>query len=69
MWAVVDRIVGPRAILELEDGDVIELSSKYLPQGAVAGSVVNISLGLDPEKEEQLKKRWKTLRGEGTSSS
>ena len=68
MWAVVDRIVGPRAILELEDGDVIELSSKHLPQEAVAGSVVNISIGLDPEKEKQLKERWETLRGEGTGA-
>jgi hypothetical protein len=68
MWAVVDRIVASRAVLELEDGEVIEIASKHLPQGAVAGSVVNISIGLDPDKEEELRKLWAALRGKGASS-
>jgi hypothetical protein len=68
MWAVVDRIVGPRAVLELEDGDTIEIASKHLPHGAAPGSVVNIAIGLDAEKETELRKRWEQLRGGGQDS-
>jgi hypothetical protein len=65
MVAVVDRIVEPRAVLELEDGEVIEMASSYLPHGAMAGSVVRITIALDPEKEEELRKRWQELRAKG----
>jgi hypothetical protein len=68
MWAVVDRIVGPRAVLELEDGDVIEMASHHLPNGACAGSVISITMALDPEKEHQLHRRWERLRDEGEIS-
>ena len=67
MWAVVDRIEGTRVVLELEDGDVIEIASKHLPPGAVAGSVVRITMNLDPDKEQELIKRWQELRGKAIS--
>ena len=64
MWAVVDRIEGQRAVLELEDGDIVELDKDHLPPGAGAGSVLRITLSLDREQEEKLSKRWEELRGQ-----
>lgn len=63
MWAVVDRIEGQRAVLVLEDGAVLEIDKEYLPAEATSGSVVRITISLDREKEEELKKRWEGLRG------
>jgi hypothetical protein len=62
MWAVVDRIVEPRAVLDLEDGEVIEVGSKYMPHGALAGSVIRISLSLDAGREKLLREKWERLR-------
>ena len=64
MWAVVDRIEGQRAILELEDGDIVEIDKKHLPPGTKAGSVLKITMRLDREQEEKLRKRWEKLRGQ-----
>jgi hypothetical protein len=68
MWAVVDRVVGPRAVLELEDGEIIEIASKFLPNGALAGSVIRITMVLDLEKQKELHRRWEQLRGIGEGS-
>ena len=64
MWAVVDRIEGQRVVLELEDGDIVEIDKDHLPPGTGAGSVLRITLSLDQEQEEKLKKRWEELRGQ-----
>ena len=64
MWAVVDRIEGQRAVLELEDGDIVEIDKDHLPPGTKAGSVLRITLSLDREQEENLRKRWEQLRGQ-----
>lgn len=64
MWAVVDRIEGQRAVLELEDGDIVEIDKDHLPPGAEAGSVLRITLTLDREQEGKLRKRWEELRGQ-----
>ena len=64
MWTVVDRIEGQRAILELEDGDIVEIDKKQLPPGAEPGSVLKITLSLDREQEEKLRKRWEELKGQ-----
>jgi len=47
MWAVIDRIDGQRFVLELEDGEIVELDKKHLPPGALASSVVRITMSLD----------------------
>lgn len=64
MWAVVDRIEGQRVVLELEDGDIVEIDKDHLPPGTEAGSVLRITLSLDREQEENLRKRWEKLRGQ-----
>lgn len=63
MWAVVDRIEEQRAILELEDGDIVEIDKNHLPPGTQAGSVLRITLRLDHEQEEKLRRKWGELRG------
>jgi len=68
MWAVVDRIVGPRAVLELEDGDVVEMASQHLPYGACAGAIISITMTLDPGKKRELHRRWERLRDEKNAS-
>ena len=55
MWAVVDRIEGQRAILELEDGDIVEIDKKHLPPGAEAGSVLRITLSFSSCSRSKLK--------------
>jgi hypothetical protein len=59
MWAAIDRLEGQRAVLELEDGHIVELYKKHLLVRAVAGSVIRITMSLDREQED--------LRGKGAT--
>jgi hypothetical protein len=57
MEAVIDRIEGKIAVLELEGETFIEIPVKFLPKGVKDGDVLKISIEVDYKaKEEKLKK-------------
>lgn len=53
MRMIVDRFEGELAIIELENGEFIDLPKKVLPNNANEGSVINIIC--DDEETQQLK--------------
>lgn len=53
MKMIIDRFEGDLAIIELENGEFIDLPKKILPNNANEGSVVNIVC--DDEETQQLK--------------
>lgn len=57
MEAVVDRIEGKIAVLEIEGETFIELPVKFLPKGVKDGDVLKIYIEIDTEaKKERIKK-------------
>ncbi|MCL4552569.1 MAG: DUF3006 domain-containing protein [Candidatus Marsarchaeota archaeon] len=54
VWAVVDRIGGETAVLLVGDDEVpVSFPKKYLPKGVREGSVLHLSLKVDPQAEEK----------------
>lgn len=53
MKMIIDRFEGDLAIIELENGEFVDLPKKILPNNANEGSVVNIVC--DDEETQQLK--------------
>ena len=58
MKVVIDRIEGNYAVVELKDGNVVDMSIKLLPKGAVEGSIIEITLKKEESKikKEKIKK-------------
>lgn len=53
MKFIIDRFEGEIAVIELENGDIIEIPKIILPDNASEGTVINISC----DDEETNKKR------------
>ncbi len=51
MKVVIDRFEGEFAVIELENGDMVDIPKKILPDNAKEGSVIKITCD---EKETQL---------------
>ena len=51
MKVVIDRFEGGIAVIELENGDMVDIPKKILPNNAKEGSIVNITCD---EKESLL---------------
>lgn len=51
MKIIVDRFEGEIAVIELENGDMMGIPKKILPDNAKEGSIINITCD---EKETQL---------------
>lgn len=49
--AIVDRIEGDVAVLELPDGNPMEIPSRLLPQGIGDGSVIRFRVDRDEQAE------------------
>ena len=58
MKVIIDRIEGNYAVVELKDGNVVDMSIKLLPKGAVEGSIIEITLKKEESKikKEKIKK-------------
>ena len=53
MKVIIDRIEGNYAVVELKDGNVVDMSIKLLPKGSVEGSIIEITL---KKEESKIKK-------------
>ncbi len=62
MQAIIYRIEGKIAILEIEGEILIELPKKYLPKGCKEGSILKMILEHDKLKEKQQKNKIKALQ-------
>lgn len=66
MRAVVDRIEGEIAVLELEGSGEILWPVKFLPKETKQGNILNIDISLNPEAEkkqrEKIKKQQERLK-------
>ena len=51
MKVVIDRFEGEIAVIELENGDMVDIPKKILPDNAKEGSIINITCD---EKESLL---------------
>lgn len=58
MKVIIDRIEGNYAVVELRDGNVVDMSRKLLPEGAVEGSIIEITI----KKEETKKVKDKIIK-------
>lgn len=58
MKVIIDRIERNYAVVELKDGNVVDMSRKLLPKGAVEGSIIEITLNKEETKakKEAIKK-------------
>ena len=58
MKAVIDRFEGSYAVVLIGPEEIrVDLPVKLLPKGAREGSVLDVSLELDPEGEVERRKR------------
>jgi len=66
MQAIVDRIEGKIAVLEIEGELFIEIPKKFLPKGVKDGDVLKITFEIDKpakkQKIEKIKKLQEKLR-------
>ncbi|MBU1077154.1 MAG: DUF3006 domain-containing protein [Spirochaetes bacterium] len=62
MQAIVDRIEGKIAVLEIEGEALIECPKKFLPKGTKEGTILNVSFQIDKVKELQQKEKVKALQ-------
>jgi len=63
MEAVIDRIEGKIAVLELEGETFIEIPVKFLPKGVKDGDVLKISIEVDYKaKDKKVKELQDKLR-------
>lgn len=63
MRMIVDRFEGKLAIIELENGEFIDLPKKILPNNANEGSVINIICDNEETQllRENAKKKMKSI--------
>ena len=65
MRAVIDRIEGERAVLELQEGETAVFPSNELPDGAREGDVLVIALQIDrletERRREKIEKKMEDL--------
>ncbi|WAM31626.1 DUF3006 domain-containing protein [Caldicellulosiruptor naganoensis] len=59
MKAVIDRFEGDFAVLELENGKIVNVPADIVPQGAKEGDVLLIEI--DKKETEERQKRIKDL--------
>ncbi len=59
--AVVDRIEGKLAVLEIDGGDVV-WPAKLLPAGIKVGNMLDIDISLNPEAEKRQREKIKKLQ-------
>lgn len=62
MQAIVDRIEGKIAILEIEGEILIELPKKFLPKGTREGNILKMTLEIDKIKEKKQRDKVKKLQ-------
>ncbi len=62
MQAIVDRIEGEIAILEIEGEILIELPKKFLPKGTREGNILKMTLEIDKIKEKKQRDKVKKLQ-------
>lgn len=66
MQAIIDRIEGKIAVLEIEGELFIEIPKKFLPKGVKDGDVLKITFEIDEiakkQKIEKIKKLQKKLQ-------
>lgn len=61
MRAVVDRIEGNLAVLEIEGGEIL-WPVKFLPAGIKPGNILDINISLNPEAEKKQREKIKKLQ-------
>jgi len=64
MRAIVDSIKGSNVKCLLENGDLITLKKKMLPEGIGEGDVVRMSFELDQDATKRQKEIIATLKGQ-----
>lgn len=63
MIAVIDRIEGKLAVLEMEGGaGYIEVPVKFLPAGVKDGNVLRVTFEQDTEEEQKRKDKAKEIQ-------
>ncbi len=62
LQAIVDRIEGKIAVLEVEGKTWIELPKQFLPRGTKEGSVLKISIEIDEKAYEERIEKVKKLQ-------
>lgn len=64
MKAVIDRLEGGKAVLELEGGGAAALPAGMLPAGAREGDVLVLTLEIDRAETERRRKRIEKKMGD-----
>jgi hypothetical protein len=59
--AVIEKIEGKFAVLELEDTSQVTMPLKYLPENIKEGAVVKITIIADPAAEQERRNKIKDL--------
>lgn len=62
MRAVIDRIEGNLAVLEIDGKTEIIFPLKFLPSGSQPGNILNINISLNPNAEHRQKEKIKKLQ-------
>lgn len=62
MRAVIDRIEGRLAVLEIEGEGEVLWPVKFLPNGIKPGNILDIDISLNPEAEKRQRDKIKKLR-------
>ena len=57
MKGIIDRFEGEYAVVELQDGKIINIDKKKLPIEAQEGTVIQISESITINKEETAKRK------------
>ncbi len=53
MKVIIDRIEGKYAVVELEDGNAVDMPVLLLPAGAKEGDTIEITINSDETKERK----------------
>ena len=63
MIAVIDRIEGKIAVLELEgESGMLEIPVKFLPSGVKEGNVLRIVFAIDEEEEQRRREEVRKIQ-------
>ncbi len=62
MEAVIDRIEGKIAVLELEGKIIIEIPKKFLPKGVKDGDVLKVTFDIDKNAKKRKISKVKELQ-------
>lgn len=62
MKAVIDRIEGDLAVLEIEGKSEVIWPVKFLPSGIKPGNILDITISLNPEAEKKQREKIKKLQ-------